>query len=27
MLTPNEFEMILGKRDFSKYTLDEFSSG
>ena len=27
MLTPIEFEMILGKRDLSKYTLDEFSSG
>jgi 2-(3-amino-3-carboxypropyl)histidine synthase len=27
MLTPTEFEMILGKRDFCKYSLDEFSSG
>jgi len=27
MLTPIEFEMILGKRDLSKYTLDEFSTG
>jgi 2-(3-amino-3-carboxypropyl)histidine synthase len=26
MLTPIEFEMILGKRDLDKYTLDEFSS-
>lgn len=26
MLTPVEFEMILGKRDLSKYTLDELSS-
>jgi 2-(3-amino-3-carboxypropyl)histidine synthase len=27
VLTPIEFEMILGKRDLSKYALDEFSSG
>jgi 2-(3-amino-3-carboxypropyl)histidine synthase len=27
MLTPNEFEMILGTRGLDKYTLDEFSSG
>ncbi len=26
MLTPIEFEMILGKRDLDKYALDEFSS-
>lgn len=27
MLTPIEFEMILGKRDLSAYALDEFSCG
>jgi 2-(3-amino-3-carboxypropyl)histidine synthase len=27
MLTPIEFEMVLGKRDLSAYTLDEFSRG
>ena len=27
MLTPIEFEMVLGKRDLSEYALDEFSRG
>jgi 2-(3-amino-3-carboxypropyl)histidine synthase len=27
VLTPIEFEMVLGKRDLSKYALDEISSG
>jgi 2-(3-amino-3-carboxypropyl)histidine synthase len=26
MLTPIEFEMVIGKRDLSEYALDEFSS-
>lgn len=27
MLTPIEFEMVLGKRDLGEYTLDEFLGG
>jgi diphthamide synthase subunit DPH2 len=27
MLTPIEFEMVLGKRDLGEYTLDELLGG